>query len=320
NLKPAQEIFKRITNRKLYRLVDMKWVTWEDRGRYNLQAARHRRAYPAWSEAGLTLDDLTVDDIFVEQSTLHYSMKEENPINHVKFYSKTGNCDQADGGDYSTLRPLVFAEVLLRVFTKKAEFLGIIQAGYRQLPELSSLQNHDRAPASMEVEVTEGGQPIQNTQSMRDSYTSFAPTSSSSDLPMSPPVTKCSLADDSPSAQAQTELFSSRSLSRHTSKKSIVTLPDTEDPSSTAATSFSSAFPSPQIPNTTPNFVTPCASASPRAQFSAKPLSGISASPVLSINSRFTTVDVDYGSPSKTIKPNSKKRDRSQAEAEETLE
>ncbi|KAJ3717984.1 hypothetical protein C8R42DRAFT_157395 [Lentinula raphanica] len=335
NLKPAQEIFKRITNRKLYRLVDMKWVTWEDRGRYKqlvteehilectreafdqLPESKKQEMNAAWSEAGLTFDDLTVDDILVEQSTLHYGMKEENPINHVKFYSKTGNCDQADGGDYSTLRPLVFAEVLLRVFTKKAEFLGIIQAGYRRLPELSSLQNHDQAPASMEVEVAEGGTTIQNTRSTRDSYTSFAPTSSGSDLPMSPPVTERSLADDGPSAQVQTELFSSRSLSRHTSKKSVMTLPDTEDPSSTAATSFSSAFPSPQIPNTTPKFVTPGASASPRAQFSAKPLSGISASPAFSTNNRFTTVEVDHGSPSKPMKPNSKKRDRSQAEAEE---
>ncbi|KAH7867800.1 uncharacterized protein C8R40DRAFT_891582 [Lentinula edodes] len=139
NLKPAQDIFKRITNRKLYRFVDMKWVSWEDRDAYKqlvteqriLECARD--AYyelpkeqqdemdEAWKEAGLTLDDLTINDIKVEQSMLHYGMKEENPLDYVKFYSKTGRCHKALDGDYSSLRPFVFAEVLLRVFTKKEE-------------------------------------------------------------------------------------------------------------------------------------------------------------------------------------------------------
>lgn len=87
----------------------MKWVSWEDRDAYKqlvteqriLECARD--AYyelpkeqqdemdEAWKEAGLTLDDLTINDIKVEQSMLHYGMKEENPLDYVKFYSKTGS-------------------------------------------------------------------------------------------------------------------------------------------------------------------------------------------------------------------------------------
>ena len=37
----------------------------------------------------------------------------------------------AGPGDYSTLMPECHAEVLLRIFTKKAEYFGIVQAAYR---------------------------------------------------------------------------------------------------------------------------------------------------------------------------------------------
>lgn len=41
-----------------------------------------------WAEDDLSFDNLTVNDIKVEHSTLHYGMKEKNPIDKVKFYSK----------------------------------------------------------------------------------------------------------------------------------------------------------------------------------------------------------------------------------------
>ena len=75
---------------------------------------------------------------------LHYDMKDKNPVDYVKFYGKQGASGQPDGrslyqltrgldltpflptvsfkaehGDFSTLMPSVFAEVLLRVYTKQ---------------------------------------------------------------------------------------------------------------------------------------------------------------------------------------------------------
>ncbi|KAJ3886836.1 hypothetical protein GG344DRAFT_56758 [Lentinula edodes] len=234
NLKPAQDIFKRITNRKLYRFVDMKWVSWEDRDAYKqlvteqriLECARD--AYyelpkeqqdemdEAWKEAGLTLDDLTINDIKVEQSMLHYGMKEENPLDYVKFYSKTGRCHKALDGDYSSLRPFVFAEVLLRVFTKKEEFHGIIQAGYHRIQR---------------------------------------------DTPHSP--------GDAPETVAVKS----------------------------------------------PKLSTPGATASPHVPALGKPLS--TKSSWISTVNRFTAVDPGHGSPGKTTKPASKKRDRSNVDAED---
>ncbi|KAF8825609.1 hypothetical protein HHX47_DHR6000056 [Lentinula edodes] len=328
NLKPAQDIFKRITNRKLYRFVDMKWVSWEDRDAYKqlvteqriLECARD--AYyelpkeqqdemdEAWKEAGLTLDDLTINDIKVEQSMLHYGMKEENPLDYVKFYSKTGRCHKALDGDYSSLRPFVFAEVLLRVFTKKEEFHGIIQAGYHRIQRDTPHSPGD-APETVVVKVAEGGQPIPVSDHTTRSITR------GSEALMSPPVTERGLPDDGPpTSQDLTEPSGSRSISRHESTRSISTIPDAEHSLATAATLDStSTVPSPEIPNKSPKLSTPGAPASPHVPALGKPLS--TKSSWISTVNRFTAVDPGHGSPGKTTKPASKKRDRSKVDAED---
>jgi len=66
---------------------------------------------------------------------MHYGMKDKNPLDFVKFYSKNrpNECRHAQRGDLSLLMPKEFAEVLLRVYTKDVRFFGIVQAGYREL-------------------------------------------------------------------------------------------------------------------------------------------------------------------------------------------
>jgi hypothetical protein len=45
------------------------------------------------------------------------------------------DCRSAKKGDYSNLQPDCFAEVLLRVYTKKQEYWGRVQEGYRKIME-----------------------------------------------------------------------------------------------------------------------------------------------------------------------------------------
>lgn len=42
---------------------------------------------------------------------------------------------KAGPGDYSNLRPPLFAEEVMRVYTKKSQFFGLVQAGYRAILE-----------------------------------------------------------------------------------------------------------------------------------------------------------------------------------------
>lgn len=39
-------------------------------------------------DAGIDVDALTANDIIVDFSLMHYGMKEKNPLDFVKFYSK----------------------------------------------------------------------------------------------------------------------------------------------------------------------------------------------------------------------------------------
>ncbi|KAJ2929353.1 hypothetical protein H1R20_g7742, partial [Candolleomyces eurysporus] len=76
--------------------------------------------------------DLTADDIIVDITTMHYGMKEHNPVDFTKFYSKKhpDKPMHAGPGDYSGLRPSIHAEILLRIFTKKPEYFGRVYDAY----------------------------------------------------------------------------------------------------------------------------------------------------------------------------------------------
>lgn len=88
---------------------------------------------------------LNVNDVVVDLSVMHYGMKEKNPLKSVRFYSKNNRdsrsfhfalwdscqltcfswseCIPAAKGDYSSLMPRVFAEVLLRIYTKDSRYV-----------------------------------------------------------------------------------------------------------------------------------------------------------------------------------------------------
>jgi len=156
----AQRILERIQKRELYRCVDYKVFDWEHRelleehitaagivaeAKRDCSARVGKPASELDSEIDdedntITLEDirdLTPDKVFVTFSTMHYGMKDKNPLDFVKFYPKNRpNLSlNVKRGDLSLLMPQVFGEVLLRVYTKDFRFYGIVQAGYRKLIE-----------------------------------------------------------------------------------------------------------------------------------------------------------------------------------------
>lgn len=142
-LAPARKIFERIRTRDLYRLVEYKAVGWlnidvvqEHVTPERIVAAAKALPRAATSAGDMTpidVDALTKDDVIVDFSLMHYGMKERNPLDFVKFYSKRNPNHGAPAvpGDYSNLMPQYHAEMLMRIYTKKVEYFGIIQAGYR---------------------------------------------------------------------------------------------------------------------------------------------------------------------------------------------
>lgn len=184
----AQKIFERIQNRDLYRCVDYKVFDWEHREllQENVTAAGIvaaakkesselvRRPAPGVDpeidneENIITYEDirdLTPDKVIVTFSTMHYGMKDKNPLAFVKFYPKTrpNECFHAQRGDLSLLMPNHFGEVLLRVYTKDVRFFGIVQAGYRSLMQSMIVSE----PTSIDVQGSESDGMIERPRTPR---------------------------------------------------------------------------------------------------------------------------------------------------------
>ncbi|KIY66171.1 hypothetical protein CYLTODRAFT_444863 [Cylindrobasidium torrendii FP15055 ss-10] len=154
-LKPAADMFQRIKQRKLYKQVDFKTIQWAERQLFEQNVTREKIVEAAKlnynkhmddrkygtdkaddKEEGFELEDpenLEVDDVIISLSPMHYGMGPENPVDHVKFYSRQSlnQSRSAQLGDYSILMPPFFGEISLRVYTKKPEYYYNVQAGYR---------------------------------------------------------------------------------------------------------------------------------------------------------------------------------------------
>ncbi|KAJ7039439.1 hypothetical protein C8F04DRAFT_949938 [Mycena alexandri] len=150
-LEASRDLFNRISRRDLYKFVDQRVVKW-DRGEIFREhvtresIVKEARRLAAEQNAEVDLTDLTPDCVIVDHTTMHYGMKEKNPLDFVKFYSKRNfdKCARAQEGDYSMLMPPLFAEVYLTIFTKHPQYLGLVQAGYRavlkSIPDVPTLQ------------------------------------------------------------------------------------------------------------------------------------------------------------------------------------
>ncbi|PPQ88883.1 hypothetical protein CVT25_009118 [Psilocybe cyanescens] len=173
----AQSIFHRIKVRDLYKCVDYKVIDWPMREIFKehvtakriVEAARNLvfdqspLGLPGMerSESSSTISSLEeaealeINDVIVDFSTMHYGMKEKNPLDCIRFYSKTNPkiSMKAERGVYSNLMPPVFAEVILRVYTKKQRFYGLVQAGYRAI--LASLQATSSPPNSQPISASD---------------------------------------------------------------------------------------------------------------------------------------------------------------------
>ncbi|KAH7881867.1 hypothetical protein F5I97DRAFT_474016 [Phlebopus sp. FC_14] len=165
-LEEARAIIERIRTRDLYRVVDYKVFSFEDKKMVEENVTPE--SIVAAARSGLLegvdqelVEQLTPDHVAVNCSTLHYGKGKENPLNYVTFYSKQqpDQCAVADYSDISLLMPSSFAEVWLRIYTKDVRFFGLIQAAYRHilsnLPASGPTLEAADEDAAVEVAVAE---------------------------------------------------------------------------------------------------------------------------------------------------------------------
>ncbi|CAK5264989.1 unnamed protein product, partial [Mycena citricolor] len=136
----ARDLFARIKQRDLYKFVDQRVIEWEHRHIFKEAVTPARiveEARKIAEAAGNTdhLHLLTEETVIVRHSTMHYGMKDRNPLDFVRFYSKRvpNISAHAQKHDYSMLMPRIFAEVYMTIFTRVPQLMAVVQAGYREL-------------------------------------------------------------------------------------------------------------------------------------------------------------------------------------------
>ncbi|KAF6743503.1 hypothetical protein DFP72DRAFT_932737, partial [Ephemerocybe angulata] len=171
-LEASRQIFKRIKHRDLYRSVDQKNIKFADGEDVKTYVTRERiydklmsnRASEQSAETDVIDNfDLQVGDIIVDITMMHHGMKQHNPVDFTKFYSKLTNAPMNAGpGDYSELRPVEHAELLLRIYSKKSDmkYLHAVQEAYRavmdDLDVLLELKANPSMPAVVAATATPG--------------------------------------------------------------------------------------------------------------------------------------------------------------------
>ncbi|KAF8436802.1 hypothetical protein L210DRAFT_979380 [Boletus edulis BED1] len=156
-LEPARAIIERIRTRDLYKVVDFKVFSHEDKTMVEDNVTPDAIVKVAQSGVLTGVDEelvaqLTPSHVVVTCSLLHYGKGKDNPLNQVTFYSKKKpkECAKADYSDISLLMPSSFAEAWLRVYTKDEAFHGLIQAAYRHILKSLAPSGPHGLPASTE--------------------------------------------------------------------------------------------------------------------------------------------------------------------------
>ncbi|KAK3811980.1 MAG: HD phosphohydrolase domain-containing protein [Benniella sp.] len=130
-LEESKTILKRIRVRDLYKFVDELLIPREKLGQLT---KNHVNAAEIVSHQGAN-DHLKEDDVIVEFLKNNYAMKDQNPVDAVKFFSKHNHTVSyhIPKEKVSSLIPSQFQENIIRVFTRNPSKVKAVHESFRRL-------------------------------------------------------------------------------------------------------------------------------------------------------------------------------------------
>ncbi|PKY38250.1 HD phosphohydrolase domain-containing protein [Rhizophagus irregularis] len=130
SLKKSKDIIKRIRKRDLYKFVDGFLVPNDLKDKLTEKEINEEKIIAYQNN-----DGLKVDDIIVNRLVLNYGMKNENPVDHVKFYNKNlpNKVFKLEKSQVSYLVPEQFEELNIRIFTKDHKKIDPIRNCFKEL-------------------------------------------------------------------------------------------------------------------------------------------------------------------------------------------
>ena len=147
NTKKAQEILRRIQQRKLYKLYHQ----FQPSQKLQIDGLK-----AAEEIASLSKGRVNPNEIFVNTVNIHFGQKEKDPVKSVLFYQKNGEIvDQISADDVSRMLPRNFSEQYVRVYGKnrfKKEKIAIVVDCFKEWRE----KQEDKLPEALTVMALSG--------------------------------------------------------------------------------------------------------------------------------------------------------------------
>ncbi|KAF9313226.1 SAM domain and HD [Podila horticola] len=130
-LETSQAILKRIRTRNLYKFVDELLIPREKLRILTKENINSLEIVSCQSPN----DHLQVDDVIVEFLKNNYAMKDQNPVDGIKFFSKTNNSASyhIPKEKVSSLIPSEFQENFIRVFSRDPTKVKAVHEAFRRL-------------------------------------------------------------------------------------------------------------------------------------------------------------------------------------------
>ncbi|KAI9278654.1 HD phosphohydrolase domain-containing protein [Phascolomyces articulosus] len=130
-LAKSRSIMRRLRTRDLYKFVDEFLLPTELESHINKHTITESEIISHQS----TGDNLTEEDVIVKWIKINYAMKDRNPVDSIRFYSKFNDHESftIPKQQVSYMIPQQFEEVIVRVFTRDPQKVTAIQKAFRRL-------------------------------------------------------------------------------------------------------------------------------------------------------------------------------------------
>ncbi|KAJ3311505.1 SAM domain and HD [Boothiomyces sp. JEL0838] len=128
-LAEARDIIRRIRKRDLYRFADQLIIPVE-----HFDDIDDTKITSATIKSQITNPSITENDIIVQFMTLNYAMKDKNPVDSIRFFTKYDSVPiSIKKEQVSGLIPEQYKEIIVRIFSRKASHVQEIQKGFRKV-------------------------------------------------------------------------------------------------------------------------------------------------------------------------------------------
>ncbi|KAM3582569.1 hypothetical protein VKS41_005213 [Umbelopsis sp. WA50703] len=144
-LAPARHIMKRIRTRDLYKFVD-EFLIPKDLIEFLGKDKINAREIIGHQEDNVHLSE---DDVLVEFLKINYAMKDNNPVDSIKFYNRWDRAFFIPKEQVSYMVPSQFQEIIVRIYTRDSNKVCAVQRAFRRLLKTFGAKVPKNSPSSI---------------------------------------------------------------------------------------------------------------------------------------------------------------------------